>query len=102
MNKSTKPRVKKEKDRTVWRLILEAKKIRSGLILGAVLALLVIYANMISPMFAKEIVDILNRFWLTKGTEQTFDLMKELTMPIVILLSMYIVKSALLYVKCWL
>lgn len=99
MNKSTKPRVKKEKDRTVWRLILEAKKIRSGLILGAVLALLVIAANMISPMFAKEIVDILNRFWLTKGTEQTFDLMKELTMPIVILLSMYIVKSALLYVK---
>ena len=99
MNKSTKPRVKKEKDRTVLRLILEAKKIRSGLILGAVLALLVIAANMISPMFAKEIVDILNRFWLTKGTEQTFDLMKELTMPIVILLSMYIVKSALLYVK---
>ncbi|HQC54953.1 MAG TPA: ABC transporter ATP-binding protein [Clostridia bacterium] len=99
MNKSTKPRVKKEKDRTILRLIFEAKKIRSGLTVGAVLAFLVIATNMIAPIFAKEVVDTLNRYWLIKGTEQTFDLMKEVMQPLLLLLSMYVIKAILSYIK---
>ena len=99
MGKSTKPRVKKERDRTVLRLLFEAKKIRSGLIVGSVLAILVIATNMVAPLFTKEIVDILNHFWLVKGTDQTFDLMQAVSMPILLLLAIYVIKSILTYIK---
>lgn len=87
---------KKEKERIILRLVVEARPIWKWLVLACVLCMLVIAASVAGPKLLGNLIDVLYAFW--EGSYEG-DLLAELLSGLSVLLGIYAAYSILNYLK---
>lgn len=66
MNKNSRNKPEKIKDHTLLRVMKEAKKIKFGIFMSSLIAVLVIACNLTAPKLVSNIIEEMNRFYLAR------------------------------------